>query len=180
MKTDEKLAEELVWAQDGHLSEVAATVAADGQEQLLPAGAAAHLATCESCMRRVGEAAMLSMQIGEQLMQRVAAPAVLAPVRLPLPKAAIAAALFLAALGALPALSNAPVRLVQLWSTLMSVAPHIVRGGLALANAGTDAVGPALWTVSVLSVLVLFIAGLAIARAVPRSSMIRSVQRGGG
>lgn len=184
MKTDEKLALELVREQDGHISDLAATVAADGQDHLLPSVVLEHLAECESCMTRVGEAAMLSIDAGEELVQfhreAKAVQGLPAAVRPPLPVRALLAALLLAALGALPALSNAPQRIAQLWSAVMAVAPHIVRGGLALARAGSDAVGPALWVASVLSVLVLFLTGLAIARALPRSSLVGAAQRGGG
>lgn len=182
MNTGEKLAQELVWESDGHLSEVAITVAADGQEHLLPADAEAHLGECESCMRRVGQAAILSMAAGEQLVQ-LGAQAVAAqrtPARAPLPVWALVGALVLAAVGALPALSNAPVQLAHLWTQVMSVAPHVVRGGLALARSGSAAFGPGLWAASLCSVLVLFVAGLAIARMAPRAGLVRAAQRGGG
>ncbi len=184
MKTDEKLALDLVREHDGHISDLAATVAADGQDHLLPAVVLEHLAECESCMKRVGDAAMLSLDAGQVLVQwhdeARAGQVVAQAVRPPLPVRALLVALVLAAVGALPALSNAPLRIARLWSGLVAAAPPVVRAAAAIARAGSDAIGPSLWLASLLSIVVLFLAGLAIARTLPRTSLARAAQRGGG
>jgi hypothetical protein len=52
---------------DGHLTEVALTCAADGELDLLPHEALAHLDGCDHCSRRLGEAALLSVAAGDAL-----------------------------------------------------------------------------------------------------------------
>ncbi len=177
MNTDEKLAHGLVWDADGHLSEVAATAAADGQDHLLPEAALAHLSECESCMRRVGQAAMLAIDVGEQLVAIAPGPAA---ARAPVPTKAIVAALVLAALGAMPALSSASIRIVRAWNDVMVVVPHVLRAVVALARSGTDAVGPVVWAAALLSVVVLLLTGIAIARVVPRIPPADAARQEGG
>jgi len=103
-----------------------------------------------------------------------------AAARAPVPAKAIAAALVLAMLGAMPALISAPLRIVQAWSEVMVVGPHLVRAVVALARSGTDAVGPVLWAAAVWSVVVLLLTGVAIARVVPRMPPADAARQEGG
>ncbi len=162
MKTTEKLSLQSVWQSDGHLSELALTVAADGEDALLPSDAADHLGECALCMQRLGEAAGVSMIVGEAmgLAEVAARPAF--PIR------AVGVALAFAAIGAIPAMSAAPGRVAAFLSTVLHIAPQVVHGMFAIAKAGGDAIGPALQVASVVSVCVLLLAGMAIARAMPR------------
>ncbi|WP_156338066.1 hypothetical protein [Chondromyces crocatus] len=67
MECDEKLPLELVWRDDGHLTEVALTVMADGELSLLPGDAAPHASHCATCASALGAAALLSLRVGGAL-----------------------------------------------------------------------------------------------------------------
>lgn len=67
METDDKLPLDLTWEPSGHLTEVALTMLADGEQALLHEGAAAHVEGCEACSSRLGVAAMMSLRVGEEL-----------------------------------------------------------------------------------------------------------------
>ena len=100
MKPDHTLPRELTWQDDGHASEVALAAIADGEVELVPDQVAAHVGACDHCTGRLGEQALLSLSTGEALAE--IGPAV-ARARQPLPSLAIALALCLAAVGAVPA-----------------------------------------------------------------------------
>jgi hypothetical protein len=67
METEDKLPVELTWETDGHLTEVALTMLADGETALLDEGAAPHVAGCEACSARLGAAALMALRVGEEL-----------------------------------------------------------------------------------------------------------------
>lgn len=67
METEDKLPAELTWETDGHLTEVALTMLADGETALLEEGAAPHVAGCEACSARLGAAALMALRVGEEL-----------------------------------------------------------------------------------------------------------------
>lgn len=178
----EKLPRELVWerAEDPtgdepgeHLSEVARSAVADGQIAIVPDDALAHLDACEACARAVGESALLSARVGgalealapELVRARAVAEVPLQAARLPW--GAIAAALALAALGALPALADSPVWLAELSTFATRTVPLLLRSGLAIARSGGGSVGAG---ASLASALVLMMAGFAVSRAMPRRS----------
>lgn len=130
MKTENhaELPASLCFEADGHVTDVVVTCLADGEIAIIPAAAAAHVDACDACTARLGAEALLSMDASEALLAAVArevraplrivasAPVVSAPLResaapssssrrrRPLPKGAIAAALLVAVLGALPTL----------------------------------------------------------------------------
>jgi hypothetical protein len=79
MDTDERLPPDLTWEPDGHLSDIALTMLADGEQSLLDEGAPGHAASCEACLMRLGTAAMMSLRVGEEL------PAIAARASAPLP-----------------------------------------------------------------------------------------------
>jgi hypothetical protein len=127
------LPDELLFEPDGHLTETALTVIADGELDLVSPTALGHLDGCDACSHRLGEAALLSVAASEALVltmgpqaapnPRPAEPAVAArapivagpaaitvgavKVRRPLPVWAIAAALVVSAVTAGPALVDA-------------------------------------------------------------------------
>lgn len=125
----EELPESLCFEADGHVTDVVVTCLADGEIAMIPPAAAAHVDACDACTTRLGVEALLSVGATDALLAaahgaRAPAPIVLAaplastkpreggrePLssspssrrRRPLPIGAIAAALFLAVLGALP------------------------------------------------------------------------------
>lgn len=160
MKPEDMLPPELVWQDDGHVSEVALGALADGEEELVPVQAARHAAACDACSARLGEQALLSLSTSEAL-------ALMEPAtqRRPVPVLAISLALALAALGAAPAL-------IDLVGGLGSLPEATLRGLLlstravaalvraaAGAEAGTWAVA---WTAAALILMAL---GTLVARA---------------
>ena len=129
MKTEnhDELPESLCFEVDGHVTDVVVTCLADGETTILPASAMAHVDACNACTARLGTEALLSVSATEALQAAASearaplrlvapvkdlpapsrAPAWTAPApssrkRRPLPIGAIAAALCIAALGALP------------------------------------------------------------------------------
>jgi len=62
-----QLPDDLAWEPDGHLSETALTCLADGEDALLSEAARAHIGSCETCAKRLGAAAMLSLSSSEAL-----------------------------------------------------------------------------------------------------------------
>ncbi|MBK8255087.1 MAG: hypothetical protein IPK82_20805 [Polyangiaceae bacterium] len=61
--TIETLAHDVGWDASGHLSDVALTVVADGEEALLDGAMSQHLNTCSACSARLGEVAMRSADV---------------------------------------------------------------------------------------------------------------------
>lgn len=133
----EHLPDELLWADGGHASDVVLTAIADGQLEIVPPTARAHVESCAACMQHLGNAALLSLHAGRELAARAQYDASLAGKRLPLPRLAIALGLAVALIGLLPELG--PLR-----AFLTTDAPLFVRGagavGLRLAE-GNGAAG---------------------------------------
>ncbi|MCK6586814.1 MAG: hypothetical protein L6Q76_04430 [Polyangiaceae bacterium] len=200
MQTDDKLPPELTWESDGHLTEVALTMLADGEAALLDAGTAPHVAGCEACSARLGAAALMALRVGEELplmaarasletaatvvspaMNAVPAQAAISSRAVPtgvraLPLRAIAAALVVAAVGSLPSFIAGADELPELLMTLIQGLVMIGRtvAGVAEGSArGALLVAPAL---SWLSAGLLVLSGLAVARAMSRR---RVLQEGG-
>ncbi len=120
---DDKLPESECFEEGGHVTDVVLTCLADGETAILPASAELHVDACAACTRRLGVSALLSLNASSALLastgqrepQRivVATPVLAAPSlapssrrRRPLPMGAIAAALVVAVLGALPGLMD--------------------------------------------------------------------------
>jgi hypothetical protein len=160
MKREQLLPTELVWQDDGHVADVALAAIADGELEVVPHQAAAHVVACDGCSERLGEQALLSTVTHEALHALDAAA-----VRRPLPLPAIVLALALAALGAAPAVLGLIGR--------MAAAPEIALRSLFLAAraaaalvravAGADAGSWAIaWTAATAILLAL---GALVARA---------------
>lgn len=149
------LPDDLVWeveADAAHLSELALTAIADGEEAILPASAMTHVETCEACGRKLGEAAMLSSAIGAALrgastataMSTEAATATATATKTPisnrprarLPLGAIAAGLALALFGAIPMLLNLPSLFADVRFFAFRGLPVLFRGGVSVARSG--------------------------------------------
>ncbi len=83
--TTETLQEDVAWEASGHLSEVALSVLADGEDALLSAAMHAHFASCEACAMKLGRVAMRAADVAGALS---GAPAFAASVRRSIPIAA--------------------------------------------------------------------------------------------
>jgi hypothetical protein len=165
------LPDDLVW-DASHLSEIALTAIADGEEAILPADARTHLDSCEACAKKLGEAAMLSSAIGSMLR---AAPAraqaaALAKTesvrpRAKMPRGAIAIGLSLAVLGAVPMMLDLPTFVSDAAFYVKYGAPVLVRGGLSFVRAGVF--GPILPLLTFASACVLLVASFVLMRRLP-------------
>lgn len=100
--SDLLLPDELLWAEGGHASDIVLTALADGQASIVPPKVRAHVEACPTCATHLGNAALLSLHVGQELTAEARAEAV--PDRLPLPRLAIAFGLAVAALGMVPSL----------------------------------------------------------------------------
>jgi hypothetical protein len=185
-RSSEQLPAELLWEDDGHLSDVVITALGDAQDAIVPAAGHAHLASCDKCMGRVGEAAMLSMDTGEELRNAVGrtevAPMSLADdsrrrMAMRPPRFAIAAALGIAAIGCIPFALHASSSLGGVWfaithglPTLLHTAAHL----FASAPAQRAAI-----VLPVVSAMVLVMAGVLVARALPRPLAVGHVSEKG-
>lgn len=108
---NETLPSEIVWQSDGHLSEVAVTALADGQTSLLAEDAHAHLATCDACTVRLGDAALRSVETAALFAEAAQAAPSSAPSSVrarPFPLLPITLGLVVAMVSALPLLSAVP------------------------------------------------------------------------
>lgn len=144
------LPNDLVWdveADAAHLSELALTAIADGEEAILPASAMAHVETCEACGRKLGEAAMLSSMIGAALRGAPSAATATANAtatktrdsgrpRARLPLGAISAGLALALFGAIPMLLDFPSFVADARLFALRGLPVVLRGGVSVARSG--------------------------------------------
>ena len=158
----------LTWEGD-HLSEVALTALADGQDAMLAADALTHAGSCEACAMKLGELAELSIGLGEAL-HELPREALIAPERVstrpvaPAPRWAISVALVLAVVGVLPRVADLPARVVSLASLLSRDVPVVFRGLLHLArSASAEAQRTALF-VTLGSALVLIATALVVSR----------------
>jgi hypothetical protein len=155
------LPDDLVWNETGHLSEIVQTAIADGEASIVPPNAMAHLRTCEACLFAVGGAAMLSARVSGWFGE--SAQAVVAPRKeVAIPWLAIAAALVVAFVGALPAIIRAPLWLLTAARVAKEAIPSLVRAGLTILH--DSAMAPAL---SYASAALLLCVGVAVARKAP-------------
>lgn len=172
MKHDETLPSDLLWRDDGHVADVVVDAIADGEVRIVPLAALNHVNRCDACTVRVGDAALLCIDIGDAMKEAADAPVTLRstvrPPAWPLPVPAIVAAGLLAVIGAVPALSDAPGQVAAFVASVIDMLPTLVHAMLALGRTGVDGLAPIIATVSAISVLLMLLTGFAIARAVPR------------
>ncbi|MEP7121735.1 MAG: hypothetical protein ABJE95_12525 [Byssovorax sp.] len=125
MKTEnhDRIPESECFEADGHVTDVVVTCLADGETAIIPPAATAHVDACDACTARLGIEALFSVGASTALLASatsesrpplpIVAPAPIRAVasmvpssrkRRPLPLGAIAAALCVAVVGALPGL----------------------------------------------------------------------------
>lgn len=158
MSIPEQLPNELVWTAEGHLSDIAMTAIADGEEAILPRDAFGHLGACDACARGVEGAASLSMAVSHALGHEAE------PVRRAFPVLAVAAAVALAVLASLPSLGAARIWVVQFYEVVRQMMPLVVRSVTVLAKSASSFI-PLL---SLASAMLLLFAGYSVARLAPR------------
>jgi hypothetical protein len=177
MTDDTKLPREIQW--DGaHVSELALTAIADGQDDIVDRDAVAHADACEWCAGRMGRAALLSAAVGHAVEQVKPSLASVRPRGASPARAwrALAMGVAVALLAALPSLPHFATTVVELlaYGRALSVhgVPVLVRGGLSLVKSETAST--ALSAATMVSAVLLVMMGWAIARTRSQVSSERS------
>jgi hypothetical protein len=174
----DKLPADLVWQQDGHLSDIVLSTIADGEMAIVPLEAHSHLEHCDECTTRFGAEALLSVHAAELLAEVSRAPRVSQSSQSPvlamprsvrevafdgfarLPKPAFFGALFLAAMGAVPALiSRGPWHLADIAQVFGRSIVMLARSMVLVAKSGSFTV--LLWA----SAMTLLLLGLVVSRS---------------
>lgn len=166
MKAPEQLPRELVWTAEGHLSEVAMTAIADGEEAILSHDAFGHLGLCEVCAAGVENAASLSASISRALSAPVPMDVAHAiETRRAFPVWAATLATAVAAVATLPNLGAMHAWLGRMWWALHEGTPIFSRHAVAFL--------PRAWhwlpVMSLTAAMLLLLAGLSVARLAPRA-----------
>jgi len=162
----------VVWQEGGHLSEEALVAIADDQD-VVPADARAHAFACERCARRLGEAALLSLDVGRPLAVLAAAPVRAAQAErssAPLPIWALLLGVGFVTAGAVPFLLGIGAWLPRAALVLQRSAPVFAHGLVSVfAGVGGQALPRAM--VSVVSLAVLMMSAFAVSRLAPREGV---------
>jgi hypothetical protein len=162
---DDKAADWL--GDDGHLTDLALTAAADGQD-VLSAGAEAHLATCEACTAHLVELAHASVEAREMLELAHPLP-LLAPSPLAsVPWRAVAAALCVSLVALSPGLYHLPALLARVAPALLHGVPVLLRGVLLALSSR----GPSATLVTLASSSLLILVGITVSRVFRHSGAL--------
>jgi hypothetical protein len=184
----------IIWGRAGHLTDAGVVAVADGEIALLPEAALIHCESCPSCSARVGQAALVSLDLAEAIGPGsvTAADAIVAPpealaggpatgsargselrvARRPFPLAVLLGALTLAAVGLLPSAAGL-VASVERWSLLLGRAcPVLARMTVPLFRSLWES--PTFAAIGWLSALLLVLAGVVVARLDGRGARARS------
>jgi hypothetical protein len=177
MTTVMTMTREQSWRDDGHVSDLALTLAVDGEDALLGADARDHLASCEACSARLGEAAELAA-VAAMALEHVAADSAaqatalsLAPVssgrRFAFPKRAMLAAVVLAGLCSAPAAVGMARSLPSLLAMSAGGVPFAFHTGLRVLRRVLEHAAPVLAFAPFAAALVLVLVGIVLVRLLP-------------
>ena len=169
-----ELPADLLW-EGKHASELAVSAFADGEESVLPREVVLHLHTCNECVMRLGETALVSrgvthavQSVKPWLPAEMVAPLAKKQRAQPVPWAAIIAALGLTGVGVTPTLLALPHRIAELAISLMKAAPVMSHSGLQVFQHGLGGA----WTSAMCVCAVLLVtSGVAVTRLLPRPAM---------
>jgi hypothetical protein len=163
-----QLPEDLLWADGGHASDVVLTALADGQTEIVPALARAHVETCSKCTMHLGNAALLSLHTHHEMGAMKAAALEVA--RRPLPRLAIVLGIIVAIVGMLPSVSTE-------WADARKFATHdlpLVAGGLhTLTQRLLEPGSSSALVVTYVTAAALVLMALAIVRLLPKKEVSR-------
>lgn len=144
------------WDAAGHLCEAALVALADGQHAIVEKDARAHAESCDVCAAKLAELALASVAVGEALgrvakTERAAAR---------FPTAAVAVAIGLGVVGALPTLFEGR------WSSTLLGAPHWLAtfGAALVAGFRTFHASPLGTAVAFVAAVLLVVSGALVAR----------------
>jgi hypothetical protein len=165
MKAPVELPLELVWTSEGHLSDVAMTAIADGEEAILPRDAFGHLGLCDACALGVERAAALSADVNLAL-GAAATAAATEPTKshIAFPYWAAMLATVVGALATFPNLGVLKAWIARTWWAFREGTPLVTRHvASALPHAWS-----LLPLLSLAAAMLLLLAGLSVARLAPR------------
>ena len=162
----ELLPDELLWADGGHASDVVLTALADGQLDIVPASARAHVEACTACTQHLGNAALLSLHAGRQIAALREHEQSLATARRPLPRLAIALGLCVAVLGLVPEVG-------ALRTFLLHDVPLVASGAQTLGGRLIDAPGVPGLVLTYGTAVLLVAMGFALVRLLPKKETPR-------
>jgi hypothetical protein len=189
-----RLEASIIWGRAGHLTDAGVVAVADGEIALLPDAALTHCESCPSCSARVGQAALVSLDLAEVLGPGFATvtDAIVEPsgarrggspsesaggsdhrvARRPFPVAVLLGALTLAVVGLLPGASRL-VASVERWTLLLGRAcPVLARMTVPVFRSLWES--PTFAAIGWLSALLLVLAGVVVARLDGRGARSRS------
>lgn len=165
MKAPEELPRELVWTSEGHLSDVAMTAIADGEEAILPRDAFGHLGLCDACALGVERAAALSADVNLALAAPLESAKEEAKAHIAFPYWAAALATAVGALATFPNLGVLKAWIARMWWAFREGTPLVTRHvALVLPHASR-----LLPLMSLAAAMLLLLAGLSVARLAPRA-----------
>ena len=178
----EMLPAELLWEDDGHLTEIVLDALADKQDSIVPQPAHAHLDGCDRCLARLGEAALRSEECAAAMATMENAkpsevPASMVPSsgRSPrAPRYAIGAGLFLATLGTVPFLINHPAFVADVSFFFSRGVPILIHMLSRFFVSASSSIDRATLILPGAAALVLVMAGVLVARSLPRSPSLSS------
>lgn len=166
MSGSDLLPDDLVWTREGHLTEVAMTAIADGEDAIFPREAFGHLGSCEACAHGVESAALLSARVSRALGAERERSA-----RSGFPLLAVGVALVAAALAALPGLVAARIWLLDLRWLFKQEGALVARSMAALL--------PSAWAwapvASLAAAAGLLLVGVSVTRLAPRVAQRRGL-----
>jgi hypothetical protein len=173
MADSDKLPPDLTFEPDGHVTDIVLAAIADGEAGIVETKALSHVDECDHCSTRLGAEALLSAHAGE-LMAGLAGPSLVAskateletaptanvknPGRAALPTGAIAGAIGIAILGAVPSLFGHILHLPETLRAGSRAVILIIHGANLVVH--SDAGTTLAWVSSVL----LLISGLVVSR----------------
>lgn len=195
MGTEHKLDADLTWQADGHVGPAALSMLSDGEHALLDEGVLSHVDRCELCSARLGEAALFSLQITEDLalsaeLSQVSVMAVAAEALekaryqaepLPpknsrtIPVRAIGAALVLAVAGAAPSLISGVAHVRSAAESAvggLSLLGRALFGLVRAVNEGGARAVPFVAVLSWCSAVFLLALGFAVAKVMSRRRLV--------
>jgi hypothetical protein len=158
-----------IWDGD-HLSELALSCLADAQDVIDPV-ARVHAESCATCMRRIGEMALESHDVGAALRVAHETSAAAPRMRDGFPTLLVASAAVTAAVCGLPAMIDGLPRAVTWAFAVPRMLPAVTTSLVALAKSFSG--GPSGAAVSLVCTVTLALVGFAIARASSRHGVTR-------
>src|SRR5262245_49735130 len=130
MRAGDKLSLELTWQPDGHTTDVVLSCLADGETALVIADAIDHVESCDHCIARLGQAALVSIGATPALAEYARAPVATLVVAQPargLPTRVIVVGLGIAAAGSAPGLFDTAMDLPAKAASLTRLLPVLLK-----------------------------------------------------